>query len=260
MTDQAQGALTVDLGSALQKAREHAGFSLPDMAARTRIPLNTLRAIEENNFSAVPSGIFVRSFIRTYAREVGVDPGEAIAEYRAMTEPTHEPAPQTPEEPPIEDDLRSSSYDPELLTSRPGWGYALIAAAVLIGVISMNRNDAAERADAPAPAAPAAVPPAPVPAAAPQPVATGGAAVRIEMRANGLCWVRAVADGQTVVARLLQPGEAQTVSAEREVVLRIGDPPALSYSINGRPGQPLGAARIPVTVRIGADGELSPVP
>ena len=247
----------MDLGSALQKAREQAGFSLPDMAARTRIPLKTLRAIEENNFAAVPSGIFVRSFIRTYAREVGVDPGEAITEYRAMTEPLHEPAPQIPEEPSIDDELRSSSFDPELLSSsRPGWGYALIAAAVLIGVISMNRNDAAERVDAPAPAA---VPPATVAAPAPRPVATGGAAVRIEMRADGLCWVRAVADGQTVVARLLQPGEAQTVSAEREVVLRIGDPSALSYSINGRPGQPLGAARIPVTVRVGADGQLSPV-
>ena len=257
----------MDLGSALQKAREQAGFSLPDMAARTRIPLKTLRAIEENNFAAVPSGIFVRSFIRTYAREVGVDPGEAIAEYRAMTEPIHRPAPQITEEPSIDDDLRSSSFDPELLSSRPGWGYALIAAAVLIGVISMNRNDAAERADVPAPAAlppatvpaPAAPPPATVPAAAPLPVATGGAAVRIEMRADGLCWVRAVADGQTVVTRLLQPGEAQTVSAEREVVLRIGDPAALSYSINGRPGQPLGAARIPVTVRVGSDGQLSPV-
>jgi cytoskeletal protein RodZ len=225
------------------------------MAARTRIPLKTLRAIEENNFAAVPSGIFVRSFIRTYAREVGVDPGEAIAGYRAMTEPIQGTAAQMPEEPSLDDDLRSSSYDPELLSSRSGWGYALIAAAVLIGVISMNRNDAAERADVPAPAA---VPPVIVPAAAPRPVATGGAAVRIEMRADGLCWVRAVADGQTVVARLLQPGEAQTVSAEREVVLRIGDPSALSYSINGRPGQPLGAARIPVTVRVGADGQLSP--
>ena len=246
----------MDLGSALQKAREQAGFSLPDMAARTRIPLKTLRAIEENNVAAVPSGIFVRSFIRTYAREVGVDPGEAIAEYRAMTEPIQGPAPQIPEEPAIDDALRSSSYDPELLSSRPGWGYALIAAAVLIGVISMNRNDAAERA-APAPAP---VPPATRPAAAPRPVATGGAAVRIEMRADGLCWVRAVADGQTVVARLLQPGEVQTVNAEHEVVLRIGDPSALSYTINGKPGQPLGAARIPVTVRVGADGQLSPVP
>ena len=245
----------MDLGSALQKAREQAGFSLPDMAARTRIPLKTLRAIEENNFAAVPSGIFVRSFIRTYAREVGVDPGEAIAEYRAMTEPIQGPAPQIPEEPAIDDALRSSSYDPELLSSRPGWGYALIAAAVLIGVISMNRNDAAERA-APAPAP---VPPATRPAAAPRPVATGGAAVRIEMRADGLCWVRAVADGQTVVARLLQPGEVQTVNAEHEVVLRIGDPSALSYTINGKPEQPLGAARIPVTVRVGADGQLSPV-
>jgi cytoskeletal protein RodZ len=246
----------VELGSALQKAREQAGLSLFDLAARTRIPLKTLRAIEANNFADVPPGVFARSFIRTYAREVGVDPAAAVAEFRAMTEPPEEPAPETPQESPVDDDLRSSSFDPELLKSRPDWGYALVAAALLITVIGLNRKGPEERSDAPPPAPAAA---SPAVAIEPRPVATTGNGVRIELRANGLCWVRAVADGQTVVARVLQPGETQSVSAQRDIVLRVGDPAALSYSVNGKLGQPLGAAQIPVTVRVGTDGRVSPL-
>jgi hypothetical protein len=77
------------------------------------------------------------------------------------------------------------------------------------------------------------------------------------MRAQGLCWISAVVDGQRTMARLLQPGETQSLNAERDIVLRIGDPAALSYSINGRAGQALGVANVPVTVRVGTDGRIS---
>jgi cytoskeletal protein RodZ len=109
----------VDLGTDLRNARERAGFSLPDLAARTRIPLKSLRAIEQNEFSKVPPGIFVRSFIRTFAQEVGVDSNVAIAEYRAMTEPVNEAAQPSKDEPVIEDRM-SGSHLTDLAGSRPG--------------------------------------------------------------------------------------------------------------------------------------------
>lgn len=255
----------MDLGSSLQQARERAGFSIPELFARTRIPMKTLRAIEENNFAAVPRGIFARSFIRTFAREVGLDPAAAVAQYRAMTEPADVQNPERShaQEAVVDDDLRSSSFDPELLKSRPDWGYALIAAAVIIWLIAMNRDTVAERFKAPVPKAKAVVaetvPVATRPTEAVGPVATAGTGVRVEMRAEGLCWIRAVADGQTLFARLLQPGETQTVNAQGDVVLRIGDPAALSYSINGKPGPSLGPAEVPVTVRFGTDGQPSTV-
>ncbi len=255
----------MDLGSSLQQARERAGFSIPELFARTRIPMKTLRAIEENNFAAGPRGIFARSFIRTFARVVGLDPAAAVARYRAMTEPPDEHGPEKPEptEAVVDDDLRSSSFDPELLKSRPDWGYALIGAAVIIWLIAMNRGTVAERFKAPAAKAKAVVadtvPVDTRPAEVPPPAATTGTGVRVEMRAAGLCWIRAVADGQTVFERLLQPGETQTVSAQGDVVLRVGDPAALSYSLNGTPGRSLGPAEVPVTVRVGKDGQLSTV-
>ena len=268
----------MDVGTNLRAARERAGFSLQDLATRTRIPIKSLRAIEENDFASVPSGIFVRGFIRSYATEVGVDPAQAVAEYRAMTEPASDAAsspkaaPSPKKDVVVVDDLRTP-FDPELLTSRPGWGVALIAAALLIGIVSMNKYNASDGtkaaatkvvvADAAATAvvsAPADVP-APAsakPDAAPA-VATTGTGVLLEMRATGLCWVKADVDGQTVVERLLQPGETQSVTGQKDIVLRVGDPAAFSYSINGQPGKSLGQPMVPVNVRFGADGQVSTV-
>ena len=262
----------MDVGTNLRAARERAGFSLQDLATRTRIPIKSLRAIEENDFASVPSGIFVRGFIRSYATEVGVDPAQAVAEYRAMTEPASDAASSPKKDVVVVDDLRTP-FDPELLTSRPGWGVALIAAALLIGIVSMNKYNASDGtkaaatkvvvADAAAAAvvsAPADVP-APAsakPDAAPA-VATTGTGVLLEMRATGLCWVKADVDGQTVVERLLQPGETQSVTGQKDIVLRVGDPAAFSYSINGQPGKSLGQPMVPVNVRFGADGQVSTV-
>ena len=56
-----------------------------------------------------------------------------------------------------------------------------------------------------------------------------------------------------VVAKLLQAGERHTLEASEELVLRVGDPGALSFSINGQAGRPLGRAGEPVNVRITKD-------
>jgi cytoskeletal protein RodZ len=247
----------VDLGTDLREARERAGFSLSDLAARTRIPLSSLRAIEQNNFAKVPPGIFVRSFIRSYAQEVGVDPVAAVAEYRAMAEPIEEPPPDLQKEQTI-DRMELGSYLPDFAESRPGWGYALIVAAMLVAVIGINRQTPR---DASSDTTAAAEPAATASLEDVRPVATTGTAagLRIDMRTQGACWVKVVVDGRTALARELRPGETHSLSAQRDIVIRVGDPASFIYSVNGRPGQPLGAANVPVTVRVGADGQISRV-
>lgn len=265
----------MDLGTDLRQARERAGISLHDLAARTRIPLHHLQAIERNELSRVPPGIFLRSFIRTYAREVGVDPVAAIAQYRAMTAPLEEFQPES-KAPPVEEPTRSESILRELFEARSRWGSAVIVAALLASVIAVNRYGidssdtrkatAAVPSETPAPT----VPPNPLaqhnPLAQPTPIAqpapieppvaiaTTGTGLQMEIRAENDCWVRAVVDGQPTFARLLQPGEIQSLTAQHDIILRVGDPAALSYSVNGRQGPPLGVAAVPVTVRFASDG------
>jgi transcriptional regulator with XRE-family HTH domain len=245
----------MDVGDTLRRAREQAGYSLADLAARTRIPVKFLHDIEENDFSKLPSGIFARSFIRTFAAEVGVDALEAVADYRAMTEP---PPIEAAAEPP-ESAKRSSSRLMRALTE-PGftWSNGLIVATLFVAVLVLNRDaskhtsppvEPAQRADS---AADDTTRPAPAGA-----VATNGSAMQFDISAQGPCWVRAVVDGEPVFARILQPGERQTLIAQRDVVIRVGDPAAFSYSINGKPGPILGTAGTPVTVRFAANGRTS---
>ena len=250
----------MDLGSDLRQARERTGLSLSQLGGRTRIPLRHLLAIENNDFDKVPAGIFLRSFIRTYAREVGVDPEAAIADYRSMTNPINEFPPESPA-PPVEPEIPSESVLHELNFSRPRWGF-LVASALLIGVIAVNRYSADTSSDTlnatavVPPAAPASNAPA-IPTTQPIPVATTGTALQMEIRAQDHCWVRAVVDGRPTLERLLQPGETQSLTAQRDIVLRVGDPAAFSYSVNGQAGKPLGAANEPVTVRFDTDGHAS---
>jgi len=99
---------------------------------------------------------------------------------------------------------------------------------------------------------------------APAPVATAGEAaapasptdgrsawpVQVDMEVSGDCWVSAIADGQSVVYRLVRRGERFSITADREVVLRIGDPTVFTYHVNGVPGGPVGRPGSPATVRI----------
>ena len=246
----------MDLGTDLRNAREHAGLSLPDLAARTRIPQRTLRAIEENDFDNVPAGIFARSFIRTYAQEVGVDPGEAVEKYRSMTEPVVEPGDEQEAEA-AEPRIPWRSFVPDFSGFGQGWRYALTAAALLTGLIAVNRYASPDTQPEAVAARPA--PSIEKPADSPVPVATTGGGIQLEMRAQAPCWVRAVVDGQIAFARLMQPGETETLSGQRDITVRVGDPAALSYSINGRSGQPLGSAKQAVTVRFDTNGHATRV-
>src|SRR5262245_21821017 len=66
-----------DLGSKLKRAREERGVSLAEIATATKISPAALEALERNDYSRLPGGIFSRSFVRAYATAVGLDP-EAI--------------------------------------------------------------------------------------------------------------------------------------------------------------------------------------
>jgi cytoskeletal protein RodZ len=71
----------VDFGTFLRLAREQRGVSLQDLAVATKISVRVLQALERNDPSKLPGGIFSRSFVRSYAREVGLDPEVTAAKF-----------------------------------------------------------------------------------------------------------------------------------------------------------------------------------
>lgn len=79
------------LGEELRHKREQQGITLADIADATRIGTRFLKAIETDNFSTLPGGIFTRSFIRAYAKHVHMNEDEAISLYlQQVAEPSAE--------------------------------------------------------------------------------------------------------------------------------------------------------------------------
>lgn len=69
----------------LPTIRQKTGLSLEQIAESTKISIYFLRAIEEEDFSRLPGGIFDRSYIRQYADAIGIDAAEVLEEYQRRT-------------------------------------------------------------------------------------------------------------------------------------------------------------------------------
>ena len=70
-----------DFGAKLRAARERRGISLREIASATKISVAALEALERNDISRLPGGIFSRAFVRSYAGEVGLDPEATIQDF-----------------------------------------------------------------------------------------------------------------------------------------------------------------------------------
>ena len=68
-------------GDRLQAARIQKGLSIEDVAARMHLSTGILEAIEENNFDEITAPIFVKGYLRAYARIVSLDEDEMIRQY-----------------------------------------------------------------------------------------------------------------------------------------------------------------------------------
>ena len=69
--------------------------------------------------------------------------------------------------------------------------------------------------------------------------------LHLEIQPTAACWVSAIADGRQGLQRLMAAGEHETIDATDEVILRLGDSPACSFSINGVVARQAGKAGQP---------------
>ena len=73
-----------DFGARIRQAREQRGISLRQIAETTKISVSVLEALEGNDISRLPGGIFSRGFVRSYAVEIGVDPEQTVRDFVAQ--------------------------------------------------------------------------------------------------------------------------------------------------------------------------------
>jgi cytoskeleton protein RodZ len=139
------------------------GISLNEIAESTKISRRHLESLENEEFDSLPGGVFNRGFVRAYARFVGINEEQAVADYNAVRS---EPEP-TPDQFPLEVHIKP---DRELNPKRSPLPL-ILAVAALIGFIVMvwarSRSHQPEPATAAAPAPSSASTPAPSSASTP---------------------------------------------------------------------------------------------
>jgi len=171
-------------GARLKREREQQGMELEGVAATTKISVRMLQALEEERFGQLPGGIFNKGFVRAYARHLGLDEEQAIADYLvAAGGPTPSKEPEA-----VLADLAARAVEvrPETEPRRSGdipWGklsVLLLVVAVAFALWSArSRGSRSSQQDSPADA-PAATAPAPGPDASHASVRPDGGSASIE--------------------------------------------------------------------------------
>ena len=82
-----------DFGSRMRHTREQRGVSLRQIAQTTKLSVSALEALERNDISRLPGGIFSRAFVRSYAAEIGINPEDTVRDFIAQF--PHESVPGT---------------------------------------------------------------------------------------------------------------------------------------------------------------------
>ena len=72
---------TMGPGDRLQAARIENGMSIEDIAMRMHLSVGIVKSIEENNFDDITAPIFVKGYLRAYARIVSLDENDMIDQY-----------------------------------------------------------------------------------------------------------------------------------------------------------------------------------
>lgn len=237
------GVAAADFGPRMKRARETRGVTLREIATRTKISVSALEALERNDISRLPGGIFGRAFVRAYAEEVGLDPEQTIREFiEAFPHDTVTAgSPYVPAEDhtAVESSRRSAETAVKL---------AAISVPIVIAILYFTMRGGSEPAQPqPAPAVQAALPPLPPAAQAPP---ADAAPLSIELVATAPVGVTLVADGVPEDPRTMQLGERRALAVERGLTLSVTNAAALQVTINGQPAIALGGPGEPRTVQI----------
>ncbi|HLV64513.1 MAG TPA: helix-turn-helix domain-containing protein, partial [Polyangiaceae bacterium] len=71
------------VGQYLREQREARGISIEEISRGTRVPVSSVERIESDRFDELPGEVFVRGFVKSYARALGLPADDVLARYTA---------------------------------------------------------------------------------------------------------------------------------------------------------------------------------
>lgn len=78
-----------EIGQLLKEKREQLNISLEEISMATKISIKHLQALEEGNESKLPAKTFIRGFVQSYAKYLGIDVNEVMSRFHNEMGPTN---------------------------------------------------------------------------------------------------------------------------------------------------------------------------
>ncbi|TAM77258.1 helix-turn-helix domain-containing protein, partial [bacterium] len=250
----------LSLGEQFRAAREARGVTLSEVAERIHIRSVYLQAIEEEDWPSIGAAVYVRGFLRTYARFLGLDPEGAVAQFNDLTgiQP-HAPAGTASLD---AAPARHERSGPSIWV----WLAGIVAVALLAivgysfwqletpgaprGGAPLAAPTAASAPESPGPPSVPAVRPTAEAALAAAAVASAAASpsvppvsgpVRLTLTWTAPSWVRVVVDAKQVSEGTFPAGTVRSYQGTR-ITLRVGNAGGVQVNENGHDLGPLGGA------------------
>ena len=227
------------VGERLREAREKMKLSLEDVAAQTRIPQRHLASIETAEWDSLPAPTYTIGFAKNYAATVGLDRteiGDQLREDRggqrfaATSADVFEPA------------------DPRRTMPKSLVIGAVIAAVLLIALMSFLNRRSLDQNEAPPAQTENSAAPAPAAAAPAAPANPAGVVV---LTATAPAWIQVTDQGKTLFQGELQLGQSYTVPPTLTApMLKAGKPEALKVAVGATAVAQVGPAGKVTTVSL----------
>ncbi len=233
------------LGLQLRHAREKLGLKISDAAARLKLPVEIIEALELENWGKLGAAIYVRSYLGSYIKLLGL-PGTLADEFNIRT--SEMPAMKILSEKPVRRDI-----DKTLSTL----GYFAITGVIVASLIMLamhfqapskrsetmpldiqSQTQAAPlpaMAQPPAPIDPQPVNQTPVMASMAPPITTAATSSAWEVRVNADSWVEITdTDGKRIESGILAAGAVKQYSADQIASVTFGNADKVQLLRNGQ--------------------------
>ena len=224
-------------GRKLSEARRQRGWTVDEVADRIRVRKEFLEALEEMNVKLLPGKAYALAFLRSYARELGIEEKAIVDQFQdecALTRDDEaKPAMRTPVSKPRQ---------------RPPWAAAAALVLIAAGFVGWRALDSQLRAEGEQQVAATSPGPATIGAT---PISTAATPQRVvEIRALADSWLEARGpDGTVFLSRNLRAGDVYRPDPSPGWTLHARDGGAFELYVNGVSAGLLGTAGMPVLGR-----------
>lgn len=197
------------IGQILKETREKQKIKLEDVRKKTKIIMKYLLALEEDRPGDFPGEAYFLSFLRSYAKFLGLDGEELVQKYRQIHPVSGEP---------VEFVGKSIRFQ-----QSPQYRLALLSVLFIVILIYFLFSKLHfKKKEEILPLSQSVVTPE-------------EEKIVLEAKATADTWLRVIADGSLVYERILFSGMEKRWEAKEKFHLRVGYVPGLEVKLNGQP-------------------------